>query len=52
MLHTADGIWGSPSHLEGSFPDIDFGVVPIEILGICRQYHKRVHLGAGHTAHI
>jgi hypothetical protein len=38
----ADGIWGSPQHLEGSFPDTDPGAAPTENLGIRRQYHKGV----------
>jgi hypothetical protein len=51
-LHTADGIWGSPPNHQGSFPDNDSGVAPIQNLGIRRQYHKRVYLGNGHTARI
>jgi hypothetical protein len=51
-LHAADSIWGSPTHPEGSFPDTNSGVAPTQNLSIHHQYHKRVHLWAGHPAHI
>jgi hypothetical protein len=47
-LHAAGGISGSPSHLEGSFPDTDPRTDPTQNLGTCRQYHERFHLGDGH----
>jgi hypothetical protein len=43
--HATEGIWGSPPHLEGSFPYTDPRAVPTENLGICHQYHKRVENG-------
>jgi hypothetical protein len=45
-LHAADSVWGIPSHVEGRFPDTDTGATPTENLGIRRQYHKRLLLGA------
>jgi hypothetical protein len=51
-LHAADGIWGGPPYFEGSVSDTDPGAVPTGNLGIRRQYHKGVHLGAGHPARI
>jgi hypothetical protein len=32
MLHAADGIWGSPPHLEGRFPDLTLERRPLKIL--------------------
>jgi hypothetical protein len=48
MLHAADGIWGSPAHVEGSFPDTDPGAVPTENIThefILSGYDASVHLG-------
>jgi hypothetical protein len=44
-LHTADGIWGSPPHLEGSFPDTDSGVVSTEIWVFVVSITKKFILG-------
>jgi hypothetical protein len=51
-LQGADGIWGNPPHLEGSFPDTDPGATPTENMSIRRRYHKRVHLVAEYPARI
>jgi hypothetical protein len=50
MLHVAYGMCRSPLHLNGSFLDTDPEEGPVEYLGIRRQYHKRIHLGAGNPA--